>query len=996
MTPLMYAAREGALEAAVALAEGGAGLDVQDPDGSTAMIFAIINGHYDVAAMLLEKGANPNLADSAGMAALYATVDMHTLPFMHGRPYPKPSGRLGVEDFAKLLLGHGADVNQALKSPLLRRHNSTATQSLGEGTTPLLRAAASGDVAFMRLLLERGADPKVRQKNGTTMLMLASGFGRRGDHNADALEFERGTPEELLRAVKLCVDELKLDPSAANDQGDTALHVAHSADIVRYLAAHGARLDARNKRGQTPLAIALLRTDESNRQLRPETVAALKELDGGATPASTAETGAGRRRRCCAETGSEVRASTPERWHRRVASGPFGRERDAGHTEHGASAAAGGSAATADVGGTDGVVGEVPASVATASESKAGGLVLEGLDLSRPSAHAETWEKVILKLRGGLMPPAGMPRPAEPATTALVSYLESSLDAAAVAVPNAGRPALHRLNRAEYANAIRDLLALEVDAAVLLPPDDSSDGFDNNADVLGVSPALLERYLSAARVVASLALGDPKADPTTRVFRAPPDMSQRQHRDGLPLGTIGGLVATHTFPSDGEYVFKVKLHGDDARPGPRARIRQPGRGACSTASAIHLAEVGGAEDYVGSADNATDVLNNINARLTVRVPVTAGPHAIAAAFLGRSATQGGNRLQFFQRTNVDTTDHTGVPHIESVTLTGPFNAAGAGRTPSRDRILVCRPSSSGAGASLREADRRDAGAPRLSPAGDGAGGHPPAGVLQRRPQGRQLRPRHRARAPRRPDQPEVRLPRRAGRAGGARRRVTASATLELASRLSFFLWSSIPDDELVDVAAKGQLRQPAVLERQVRRMLADRRAEALVANFAGQWLQLRNLRAAIPDQNDFPDFDDNLRQAFRRETELLFQSVMREDRSVLDLLTADYTFVNERLARHYRIPERLRQPLPPRARHGRCAAGPARPRQHPAPDLAPGSHVAGAARQVDPRQPAGHAAAAAAGQRPGARGKRGDGAADGARADGDPPQEPVLRVAATG
>ena len=293
MTPLMYAAREGALDAAVALAEGGANLDVQDPDGTTAMLFAIINGHYDIAAMLLEKGANANLTDSAGMAALYATVDMHTLPFMHGRPYPKPSGRLSVEDFARLLLSRGVNVNQPLKEPLLRRHNSAATQSLGEGTTPLMRAAASGDVAFMRLLLQHGADPQRRQKNGNTMLMLASGFGRRGDHNADALEFERGTPEALLQAVKMCVDELRLDPSAANDQGDTPLHVAHSADIVRYLAAHGARLDARNKRGQTPLAIALLRIDRSNRQLRPETVAALKELDGGATPASTSEAGSG-------------------------------------------------------------------------------------------------------------------------------------------------------------------------------------------------------------------------------------------------------------------------------------------------------------------------------------------------------------------------------------------------------------------------------------------------------------------------------------------------------------------------------------------------------------------------------------------------------------------------------------------------------------------------------------------------------------------------------
>jgi uncharacterized protein len=285
MTPLMYAARSGALEAAQALVAGGATLDTPDPDGTTATILAIINGHYDVAALLIEKGANPNVADSSGMAALYATVDMHTLPFMHGRPYPKPSGRLGIEDMVQVLLSHGADVNQKLKTPLLRRHNSTSTQSLGEGTTPLLRAAASGDVALMRLLLKGGADPKAKQKNGTTMLMLASGFGRRGDHNADALEYEKGTPAELLAAVKVCIEELRLDPNIANDQGDTALHVAHSGDIVKYLAAHGAKLDAQNKRSQTPLSIALSRTDRSNRQLRPDVVAALKDLGAPAPPA---------------------------------------------------------------------------------------------------------------------------------------------------------------------------------------------------------------------------------------------------------------------------------------------------------------------------------------------------------------------------------------------------------------------------------------------------------------------------------------------------------------------------------------------------------------------------------------------------------------------------------------------------------------------------------------------------------------------------------------
>jgi mono/diheme cytochrome c family protein len=530
--------------------------------------------------------------------------------------------------------------------------------------------------------------------------------------------------------------------------------------------------------------------------------------------------------------------------------------------------------------------------------AKAGGLTLEGLDLSRPAAHAETWEKVILKLRGGLMPPAGMPRPPEPARAALVTYLESSLDSAAAAAPNAGRPALHRLNRAEYANAVRDLLALEVDPAVLLPPDDSSDGFDNNADVLGVSPALLERYLGAARVVAALALGDPKADPTTRVYRAPPDMSQRQHRDGLPLGTIGGLVATHTFPSDGEYVFKVKLM--ETTLGQVRGLEYVNRVEVALdGQRVHLAEVGGTEDNVGSAENATTVLNNINTRLTVRVPVTAGPHAIAAFFLGRSATQGGNRLQFFQRTNVDTTDHTGVPHVESVSITGPFNVSGVGRTPSRDRIMVCRPASPAQEPACakhivetlaRRAYRRPVTGAEVTRLlafyNDGRkDGSFDRGI------------EHALRA-------ILTSPKFVFRAEQDRPSTASSAVsdLELASRLSFFLWSSIPDDELIDVAARGQLRQPAVLERQLRRMLADRRAGALVANFAGQWLQLRNLRAAIPDQNDFPDFDDNLRQAFRRETELLFQSVMREDRSVLDLLTADYTFVNERLARHYRIP----------------------------------------------------------------------------------------------
>jgi mono/diheme cytochrome c family protein len=531
---------------------------------------------------------------------------------------------------------------------------------------------------------------------------------------------------------------------------------------------------------------------------------------------------------------------------------------------------------------------------------KAGGLMLDMVDLSRPAVHAETLEKVILKVRGGLMPPAGVPRPSDEARAALVSYLETSLDAAASAAPNPGRPALHRLNRAEYANAVRDLLALDIDASVLLPPDDSSDGFDNNADVLGVSPALLERYLAAARKIGALALGDPQAGASTDVYRAPPDMSQSQHREGLPLGTQGGLVASHTFPSDGEYVIKVKLQ--ETTLGQIRGLEYVNRvEVLLDGERIHLAEVGGPEDFVGAADNATDVLNNIGARLTVRVPVTAGPHAVASAFIGRSAVQGGSRLQQFGRTNVDTTDHTGFAHIEYLSIAGPFHASGAAKSPSRDRVLVCRPTSPSqepvcarqiVETLARRAYRRPVTASEVNrllvfyEAGRKNGSFDRG--IERALRSILSSPNFVFRA-------EQDAPAPPGT-------VYPISDLELASRLSFFLWSSIPDDELIEVASRGTLHRPATLERQVRRMLADRRSDALISNFAGQWLQLRNLRASIPDQNDFPDFDDNLRQAFRRETELLFQSVMRGDRSVLELLTADYTFVNERLARHYGIP----------------------------------------------------------------------------------------------
>jgi ankyrin repeat protein len=276
-TALMYAAREGGLDAVRALADGRADLNRADPDGVTALILSIINAHFDVAALLLDRGADPNVADSTGMTPLYAAVDMNTLPFMHGRSSVRPSGVLNAVDLTTRLLDRGADANATLKGPILQRHNNAPLQTLGAGTTPLMRAAKSGDVAIMRLLLDYGADPTLRQKNNNTLLILAAGLGRRFDQNADAQEYEHGTQDDLFQAVKLCV-ELGLDVNAANDAGETALHVAVSDSIVHYLVDNGAKLDAKNKEGKTPFQVAVSRKDRSGRQLLPESLTALREL----------------------------------------------------------------------------------------------------------------------------------------------------------------------------------------------------------------------------------------------------------------------------------------------------------------------------------------------------------------------------------------------------------------------------------------------------------------------------------------------------------------------------------------------------------------------------------------------------------------------------------------------------------------------------------------------------------------------------------------------
>jgi len=525
------------------------------------------------------------------------------------------------------------------------------------------------------------------------------------------------------------------------------------------------------------------------------------------------------------------------------------------------------------------------------SRTQAAGLALDRLDINKLSGDAQIWEKVARKLRTGAMPPPGMPRPDEAGYTSLTSWLEASLDAAAATRPYSGAPSVHRLNRTEYANAIRDLLALEVDAASLLPPDDVSGGFDNNAGMLGVTPTLLERYLSAAAKISAVAIGDAALiGASSKTYLVRGDTSQSEHVEGLPLGTRGGTLAHHTFPLDGTYVIKAELLQTSL--GAVRGLLEPHEIEYSVDGVrVFHAMIGGNEDNATSAANAAAIITALETRLTARVPISAGPHRVGAAFVKRTAAQGGSKIQPGFRTTLDSLDHTGLPHVASLTITGPFDAAGPGDTPSRRRIFSCVPSS----------------------------------ASEDLPCAKRILSSLASRAYRRPVS-ERELDRlltlyRGGRQQGSfengielgLRGILANPKFvlrvesrvddyELASRLSFFLWSTIPDDELLAVAKAGRLHTASVLEKQVRRMLADPKAEALGSNFAGQWLQLRNLRSTAPDKEEFPDFDDNLRHSFQRETELLFDSIVREDRSVSDLLTANYTFVDERLARHYGIP----------------------------------------------------------------------------------------------
>jgi hypothetical protein len=546
-------------------------------------------------------------------------------------------------------------------------------------------------------------------------------------------------------------------------------------------------------------------------------------------------------------------------------------------------------------------------------KSKSGGLSLERADIAKAGANAEVWEKVLQKLHGNLMPPPGRPGPEGATRAELISYLEASLDRAAETNPNPGRTeALHRLNRAEYRNAVRDLLALDIDVSSMLPADDVSYGFDNIAGVQRMSPTLMERYLAAAQKISAVAVGASPRAPTTETVLVPPDLRQDDRLEGLPFGSRGGTLIRHTFPRDGVYSVRVQLTrylgaSFDEIPA----FDQPQRLELSLdGTPVHVFELSTAtkegRGYSGPNRRALD------AEWQVRFPAKAGPTAVALTFLNRTPALLENLLEPFEKPapggpNGYYTTQKGA-YLRSIEISGPYEATGAGNTPSRQAIFVCRPRNTDAAAETacakkilltlaRRAFRRPVVEADietiLASYGEGRAARDFELGIERAVEGLLVSPEFLYRVEREP----------AG--AGSTEQDPAYyriSDLELASRLSFFIWSSIPDEQLLDVAASGKLRNAAVLEAQVRRMLADRRADALVANFVGQWLFLRNLSTFLPDPRRELDFDEGLRQGFRRETELFTGSILKENRSVLELLTANYTFVNERLAKHYGIP----------------------------------------------------------------------------------------------
>ena len=548
-------------------------------------------------------------------------------------------------------------------------------------------------------------------------------------------------------------------------------------------------------------------------------------------------------------------------------------------------------------------------------KSATASLMLDKMKLEKVGEDAAVWEKVVHKLRTRAMPPAGMPRPDASGYNLLITRLETELDRSAAAKPNPGRPAVHRLNRAEYTHAIRDLLAVDIDAQSLLPVDEVDQGFDNIGDALSVTPVLLERYMSAARMIGRLAMGDPKIRPFSEKYELSKFLTQDDRMsDDLPFGSRGGIAVRHSFPADGEYTVRVFLQRNS---------RDYIRGLAEThqldfrldGERIKLLSVGGGDELqgrpgppfsqagrIGDAISETYEHGGAEERLLVRFQAKAGQRLVAVTFLNKEAVPEGvfrPPLSQFQLVQFK----GGNPYIDNVVIAGPYNVTGLADTPGRRRIFVCRPA--------RPADEEPCARKVLS-------------TLARRAYRRPVTDK---------DMRSLLHVYEAGRSEGgfeagieaALERVLAGpeflfrierdpaeaapdsiyrvSDVELASRLSFFLWSSIPDDELLNLAEAGRLKDSAVFNQQVKRMLRDPRSKSLVQNFASEWLYLRNLGSKTPDPKLFPEFDDNLREAFQQETELFLESSLREDQSVLRLLDANYTFLNERLARHYGIPD---------------------------------------------------------------------------------------------
>jgi len=541
---------------------------------------------------------------------------------------------------------------------------------------------------------------------------------------------------------------------------------------------------------------------------------------------------------------------------------------------------------------------------------KTANLSLQGLDLAKAADQADLWEKVIRKLRAGVMPPPDIPRPPLPDYEALRDWLENEIDRGAATRTAPGSVVLHRLNRTEYANAIRDLLDLQIDVTTLLPPDDSANGFDNIAGSLTISPTLLESYTTAAARVVRMAIGSWKS-PFEATYLAASDASQNQRLDGMPFGTRGGIVARHTFPADGEYKFSIQNFGVGSFiPNEQLALIIDGERA-------HVWPYRGVGLAVGMTAETDGTLE-------VTVPVRAGSRLVGATFLATNYRPSLDIIRQYDRKSLENNtipQMQNYPAIGYLRIQGPFNAERTGDSAGRRKVFTCRPKSSGesdCGKQIlttlaRRAYRRPATAEEMATllsvfeSGRREGGFDDGIEMALRLM--LASPQFLVRAEREPASAEGSGEARRSAAGAPRRPATVQAgqaydisDVELASRLSFFLWSSIPDDELITLAAERRLNRPAVLEHQVRRMIADPRSAALVSNFAQQLLYLRNLPATAPDGIFYPNWDDELRQSLKRESELFFDSIIREDRNVVDLLTADYTFVNERLARHYGIP----------------------------------------------------------------------------------------------